>query len=183
MSPEPSRHNCMKGNPMRKLLTPVLVTAPLLTAAVLVFFAGDAGAVTQPIQYNHYKHTQELELECSMCHQGVKNSVRATLPGVEVCMGCHSEPVTKSPEEEKIRKYAAEGKEIPWKRLFRVPEHVFFSHRRHVSVAGLDCTKCHGDMAMHKTPPQKAPMKISMNACLSCHRQMDAKTDCVSCHR
>ncbi len=153
----------------------------LLLICFLSFPSG-AEAVSQPIQYNHYKHTQELELECVLCHQGVRTRIRATLPGVAVCMECHAEAVTDSPEEEKIRKYAAEHKEIPWQRLFRLPGHVFFSHRRHVTVAGLDCTKCHGDMALRKTPPEKAPMKISMNACLSCHRKLHASTDCVSCH-
>jgi hypothetical protein len=142
-----------------------------------------ADAVDQPIQYNHYKHTQELELECVMCHSGVRELTRATIPGVETCIGCHSEAVTESTEEEKIRQYYERNEEIPWQRLFKVPDHVYFSHRRHVKVAGLDCTKCHGDMAMRTKPPKKAPMKITMNACLSCHRELGAKNDCVSCHR
>lgn len=148
-----------------------------------LLFANKTRAVEQPIPYNHYIHTQELELECVMCHQGVKERIHATLPDVEVCIGCHSEPVTDSPDEEKIREYYSKNQEIPWKRLFRVPDHVFFSHRRHVTVAELDCTKCHGDMALKKRPPKKAPMKISMKACMSCHRKLQASNDCVSCHR
>jgi hypothetical protein len=156
----------------------------LVVLFCITFFilSSNSEAVQQPIQFNHYKHTQELELECSTCHVGVKDQVRATLPSVEICIECHSEAITKSPEEEKIRKYYAKHEEIPWKRLFRIPYPVFFSHRRHVTVAGLDCTKCHGDMATRKKPPRKAPMKISMRYCLSCHRQLQASTDCVSCH-
>ncbi|NOY52007.1 MAG: cytochrome c3 family protein [Deltaproteobacteria bacterium] len=161
-----------------------MVNAPVFfSLSFLLLFSAKGYAVEQPIQFNHYKHTQELELECVMCHIGVRNRVRATLPSVEICIGCHEEAVTDSPEEEKIREYDSRGEEIPWQRLFRVPPHVFFSHRRHVTVAGLDCTKCHGDMAMRKTPPRKAPMRISMSYCLSCHRQLKASTDCVSCHR
>ncbi|MEK6777886.1 MAG: cytochrome c3 family protein [bacterium] len=169
---------------MTRRSVPAMICCAFLSAmAISLFCISSVQAIEQPIQYNHYKHTQKLEIECVMCHQGVKDGVRATLPSVEICMGCHSEPQTNSPEEEKIRKFASKNEEIPWKRLFEVPNHVFFSHRRHVSVAGLDCTKCHGDMAFRKTPPSKAPMKISMNACLSCHRKLHAKTDCVSCHR
>ncbi len=160
-----------------------LLKTIFLTLACIFFIRDGAEAIEQPIQYNHYTHTQELELECVMCHQGVKEKIRATIPGVEICIGCHSEPITDSPEEEKIREFYSKGEEIPWQRLFQVPDHVFFSHRRHVTVAGVECESCHGDMAKSKKPPSKAPMKISMNKCLSCHRQLQAKTDCVSCHR
>ncbi len=160
-----------------------LLKTIFLTLACVFFLRDGAGATEQPIQFNHYKHTQELELECVMCHQGVKDKVRATIPSIEICIECHSEPVTDSPEEEKIRTYYSKGEEIPWKRLFQVPEHVFFSHRRHVTVADLECENCHGDMAQRTKPPSKAPMKIKMNKCLSCHRKLQAKTDCVSCHR
>jgi hypothetical protein len=147
------------------------------------FFVTGSEAVKQPIEYNHFLHTQEQEMECTICHSGVEDEIRATLPGTEVCIGCHEEALTESKEEEKIREFHARNEEIPWKRLFQVPDHVFFSHRRHVRVAGLDCTKCHGDMAKRTTPPSKAPMKITMNGCLSCHRKLEAKIDCVSCHR
>ncbi len=164
------------------MLNKRMVNPSVFFFSLLLLFPAKGYAVEQPIQFNHYKHTQQLELECVLCHTGVRNQVRATLPSVEICIGCHEEAVTDSPEEEKIREYYSRGEEIPWKRLFRVPSHVFFSHRRHVTVAGLNCTKCHGDMAMQKKPPRTAPMKISMNYCLSCHRQLQASTDCVSCH-
>jgi len=169
----------MKRNPLSAYLIPFLCT----TLWSLLVPAIPAETVEQPIAYNHYKHTQELELECVMCHVGVEESIRATIPDMEICIGCHSEPVTESPEEEKIRSYYSKNEEIPWQRLFQVPKHVFFSHRRHVTVAGLECERCHGDMALREKPPSKAPMKISMNACMSCHRALQASIDCVSCHR
>jgi hypothetical protein len=160
----------------------MLLFALSFSAAFALVDSGSASAVDQPIVYNHYKHTQELELECTICHVGVRTEIRATLPSTETCIGCHEEPVTESAEEEKIRQYYARKEDIPWQRLFQVPEHVFFSHRRHVTVAGLDCAKCHGDMATRKKPPKKAPMAISMKACMSCHRKLQAQIDCVSCH-
>ena len=40
---------------------------------------------------------------------GARDAVRATLPGLDTCLMCHQEPVTESPEEEKIRAFAAAG--------------------------------------------------------------------------
>lgn len=164
--------------PYPALFLPVFVAAGFTSP-----FVEGAEAVEQPIRYNHYKHTQELELECSVCHLGVREAIRATLPGVETCIDCHEEAVTDSPEEEKIRRYYSRQEEIPWQRLFQVPDHVFFSHRRHVTVGAVDCATCHGDMALRTSPPERAPMAISMDSCLACHRQFGASIDCVSCHR
>ncbi|MDX1764722.1 MAG: cytochrome c3 family protein [bacterium] len=169
----------MKRNPRCPRLFLLLCT----TLWIVLVSPVPAETVRQPIAYNHYKHTQELELECVMCHVGAEKEVRATIPGVETCIGCHSEPITENPEEEKIRQYYSRNEEIPWQRLFQVPEHVFFSHRRHVTVAGLECERCHGDMAMREEPPPKPPMKISMGACMTCHRALQASIDCVACHR
>jgi len=153
-----------------------------LAATIPVEICG-ARPLRQPIQFNHAKHTQGLELACTMCHEGVEDRLRAALPGVEVCLGCHEEAVTDSPEEAKIRDYAAHGEEIPWRRLYRVPSHVFFSHRRHVSVAHLGCEACHGAMATVERPPPRPLKRIAMQACLACHRSRGASTDCISCHR
>jgi len=143
----------------------------------------DGRTTEQPIQFNHQEHTQGLELECTLCHDGVADRIRATLPGVAVCIGCHEEAVTDSPEEEKIRAYAGHDEEIPWQRLYRVPRHVFFSHRRHVHVARVECTTCHGDVGGLTRPPVEPLKRIAMKACLACHRDRGARTDCVSCHR
>jgi len=145
--------------------------------------ATEARASEQPIQFNHQKHTEGLELECSQCHEGVEDRVRATLPGVEVCIGCHEEAVTDSPEEAKIRDYYGRGEEIPWQRLYRVPRHVFFSHRRHVHVARVACATCHGEMGTQTQPPAAPLKRIAMKGCLTCHRARGARIDCVSCHR
>jgi hypothetical protein len=166
-----------------RLAYPALLLPVLVAAGLTPEFADGAEAVEQPIRYNHYKHTQELELDCTTCHEGVREATHATLPGVETCIGCHEEAVTDSSEEEKIRQYYSRQEEIPWQRLFQVPDHVFFSHRRHVTVAALECATCHGDMALRTSPPEKAPMAISMDACLACHRERGASIDCVSCHR
>lgn len=139
-------------------------------------------ASAQPIAFNHKLHAATLGLECGHCHQGVETGVFATLPKAEICLACHAAPLSENPEEAKVREYGEKG-EIPWHRLTRVPDHVYFSHQRHVKFGQVSCETCHGKMTERTRPPSSAPMELSMNDCLDCHRRHGASIDCVSCHR
>ena len=44
----------------------------------------------QPIAFNHQKHVEELELECSTCHAFPENDLFSGLPTAEDCAMCHS---------------------------------------------------------------------------------------------
>ncbi len=134
-----------------------------------------------PIQFNHKSH-KEQGLECVTCHQYAQTHTFAGSPKLEVCLECHEEPITESPEEAKIRKYADENEEIPWVPLYRMPGHVFFTHQRHVSGAGLQCETCHGKIGETVKPPPKPLKTLSMNACMDCHRKTGADNDCLACH-
>jgi hypothetical protein len=136
----------------------------------------------QPIQYNHAVHIAN-GLECTECHTGARDEAQATLPGIDTCLLCHAEPLSESPEEEKIRSLAEAGKEIAWSQLTRVPSHVYFSHRRHVGVAGLECAQCHGAMETLTQPPARPLRRLSMEACMDCHRERSIRNDCNDCHR
>ncbi len=138
--------------------------------------------VRQPIQFNHAKHTAQ-GLPCSVCHQSVGEQTFAGLPKVETCMACHSAPLTESPEEEKIRQFAGKGQEIPWQRLYRMPGDVFFSHRRHVTLAKVECETCHGPLGKATAPPPRPLVRQSMDWCIACHEKRQASVDCVACHR
>ncbi|MBI2982124.1 MAG: cytochrome c3 family protein [Deltaproteobacteria bacterium] len=139
--------------------------------------------VAQPISFNHKIHVTELKLECNHCHAGVETGVFATLPSVEICMGCHVAPLSEKPEEAKVREYAEKGMEIPWHRLTRMPDHVYFSHQRHVTFGKVSCELCHGKMGERTRPPTTAPKDLSMDDCLECHQRQKASVDCISCHR
>jgi len=77
-----------------------------------------------------------------------------------------------------------------WIKVHNVPDFVFFSHKPHIN-AGVDCAKCHGDVATMTRVKQVED--LSMGWCLDCHRQ-DHKSlqksprqtaqlqDCASCH-
>lgn len=139
-------------------------------------------APPQPIRFNHALHV-EKGLDCEACHEGALKSEKATLPGIDTCMGCHQEPQSKSAEEEKIRGFARAGQPIPWVQVNRVPAHVFFSHRRHVTLGGMKCAECHGQMEKATSPPVKPFRLLTMDACIECHEQKRAGTDCNDCHR
>ncbi len=158
----------------------------LLIAFVLrltIFASPDP--VVQPIAYNHNIHVEGEGLECTDCHQRVEESPRATLPDLEVCLDCHdSDPLADdSAEEAKLIAHIEAGSEIDWQRVYSVPDHVYFSHRRHVVSGDLECSNCHGPVGELTAPAEVPFYPLSMDACLDCHRKLEAKTDCLSCHR
>lgn len=149
-----------------------------------VFFSADNPDAPgrQPIAFNHAKHVSS-GMSCTDCHTGAQGGTRATLPTLSMCLACHETALTESIEEGKLRQFAAAQKEPPWRPLPRVPAHVFFSHRRHVQVAGLQCLACHGPMDKAATPPQRLFRPLTMENCIECHEKSRAGIDCNDCHR
>lgn len=155
----------------------------------LVFFAGGVvvaqrsePVIRQPIQFNHAGHKAK-GVQCAFCHESVEGQALAGIPPVGTCMICHVVPQTKSPEEEKIRQVAGRGQEIPWKRLYGVPDHVFFSHQRHVTLGKVNCKTCHGAIGEAMTPPRSPAVNQTMDWCIDCHERREASVDCNACHR
>ncbi len=154
----------------------------LLGSATYVSVSSVAPPSRQPIAFNHARH-MENGLNCTDCHSGVRTQAKATLPTLDTCLGCHQTALTAGPEEEKIRVLAVRGQELEWVQLTQVPPHVFFSHRRHVSVAGLGCVECHGPMEKATKPPPRAWRVLTMNTCIECHQKNKVDADCNDCHR
>jgi menaquinone reductase, multiheme cytochrome c subunit len=142
---------------------------------------GFTSKIEQPIPFNHKKHISQ-GLECDTCHPYYKTQNFAGLPDLAICLECHKEPITKSPEEEKIRQYEKKGEQIPWKRLYWEPDHVFYSHRRHVVLGKLPCQTCHDAIGQTERPPSKPWVKMSMGWCMDCHAKMKVTNDCLACH-
>jgi len=143
-------------------------------------FSGNS--VEQPIRYNHSVHISN-GMTCVDCHVGAREQARATLPTLETCLMCHSEPLTEKDEEHKIQKLAAAGQEVAWNKLTRVPRHVYFSHRRHVTLGSIECQVCHGPMETLTEPPRRVFRAMTMETCQGCHAQNNARNDCDDCHR
>lgn len=169
-------------DPKRRLAIGVFA----LTMATVGFAAGrtvlrPTQHVTQPIQFNHQVHVKVVGLECSTCHEYFNTSNHSGLPSLTLCKGCHFEALTKSPEEQKLLKLS---EPLPtFQKLFRMPDHVRYSHRRHVASGGLTCETCHGAIAETTAPPASPLVRITMDTCTRCHADRGVKTDCTHCHR
>jgi predicted CXXCH cytochrome family protein len=150
--------------------------------AVLAYGCEKSSPVVQPIQFNHKAHI-DSGLPCDSCHASVRTAASAGVPRTDMCMMCHQVALTESTEEEKVRHYAENGEQIPWRRIYDVPDHVYFSHRRHVAVAGIECVECHGAVPTLVVPAAYPLVDQSMDWCLECHQARGATEDCVHCHR
>jgi hypothetical protein len=169
-------------DPKRRLA----IGALALVTGVLGFAAGRTalrpeGHASQPIAFNHQKHVKDVGLECSVCHEYFSTSAHSGLPSLALCKGCHAEPLSKSAEEQKL---IVMREPLPsFQKLFRLPDHARYSHRRHVGSAKLACETCHGAIAGTTRPPASPLVRITMATCTGCHAERGVKTDCTSCHR
>lgn len=134
---------------------------------------------TQPINYNHQIHVEKNGMECQYCHSGVAKSPFATIPSVELCMGCHKTVRTEMPEIKKLAEYFEKKEPIPWEPVNHLPEHVRFTHERHVK-AGVGCQNCHGQV--QKMDVVEKVSSLKMGFCVTCHRDKGASIDCATCH-
>jgi len=137
----------------------------------------------QPIRFNHHKHIEEVGLNCDECHVYVKTQPFAGIPDLELCLGCHEDPQTDNPEEEKLRNIKEKDGVLVWQQIYHVPDHVYFSHRRHVTAGEIDCVVCPGRMTDRKKPPTKPAVHLDMDHCIECHQQNQVNNDCLACHR
>jgi cytochrome c553 len=60
---------------------------------------------------------------------------------------------------------------IEWVRIHNLPDHVYFNHAQHVSVGGVECQTCHGQVEEMEVVQQMSP--LSMGWCINCHRQTE----------
>ena len=173
-----------KLNPARRLFIGIFVLAMAATG----FAAGRIllrpnNTVRQPIQFNHRKHVEEAELECVGCHQYYPTGQHSGLPAFSDCLICHDPPITDSPEEKKLLDLAKGNSGAGFRKLFRLPNHVYYSHREHVTIAGLECKICHGEIAATTVPPPTPLVRITMDTCVNCHAKRGVNNDCTRCHR
>jgi hypothetical protein len=155
----------------------------MLAAAYFVFAPKTQAAPVQPIAFNHQAMVQ-LGIGCEFCHTEARRSLAAGMPSVEKCMGCHKVVDTNSPVIQQLAGYWQRQEPIPWVRVNQLPRFVYFSHQVHVTVAGLACERCHGDVG-HMAEARPV-VNMNMGWCLRCHSgQPNAPQliDCVVCHQ
>lgn len=150
---------------------------------ILLSNCSDTGSYSQPILYNHKKHIEEAGLTCFDCHSLVMTHQKASIPNIEYCQNCHKEPMTNSKEEEKLVRYISNKERIPWVQVHRLPDHAYFSHRRHVTLGKIACQECHGDVSEMTLPFSRPAVVLKMKFCIRCHEKKRVNTDCATCHR
>lgn len=155
---------------------------PIVLIGLAAFVRPAPRVAEQPVAFNHRIHVQDLELACTDCHGFYETETFSGMPDVETCAMCHEEAQSESSEEARLVSLLSAGEPIEWQPLFAQPAHVFYSHSRHVTVAGIECQQCHGPIAESEIPPRKVEV-LSMETCIECHEQQQASTDCTDCHR
>jgi predicted CXXCH cytochrome family protein len=104
------------------------------------------------------------------------------LPDEKTCVVCHEESMTESTEEQKLLARIENGEGVNFRKLFRMPDHVYYSHARHVAVAELECAECHGEIAKTTSPPSRPLVRVDMDFCMECHEELGVTNDCIACH-
>jgi Cytochrome c7 and related cytochrome c/Class III cytochrome C family len=134
----------------------------------------------QPVPFSHRLHAGTLAIDCRFCHRYAGISPVAGVPSMALCQMCHEPIKETSPGMEALQAYWKAERPIPWVRLQRLPDHVYFTHEMHLH-AGFSCVTCHGNVETMRNTP-RAPT-YEMGWCLTCHQQHKASDDCWTCHK
>lgn len=156
-------------------------------------------APIQPIHFSHRIHAGSNGIDCKYCHSSARVSKTAGIPSLNVCMNCHKNiaevaDTTATPEHSKafydgeiqnlynavgwdrsLQKYTGKPKPVKWVRIHNLQDFAYFNHSQHVSVAGIECQKCHGEVQTFEVQKQFAP--LTMKWCIDCHKATDVKTE------
>ncbi|HZO54105.1 MAG TPA: cytochrome c3 family protein [Bryobacteraceae bacterium] len=120
-----------------------------------------------------------LGLKCNSCHRNADPGELMGLPAESFCMSCHQTVKADSPHIQKVAAAAKEKKPMPWVRVYRIPNYVYFSHRVHTK-AGATCETCHGPVREHDVITKE--VVHNMRSCMACHAAAKARNDCMACH-
>lgn len=121
----------------------------------------------QPVKFDHRHHVRDDGIPCLYCHDGAERGAYAGVPPTSLCMNCHSQVWTRSPEVAPVRASYFDDRPIAWARVNVLPDFVFFNHSIHVAK-GVGCVSCHGRVDLMAEVHQEE--SLSMGFCLKCHR-------------
>lgn len=152
----------------------------------------------QPIHFSHKIHAGDNAIDCKYCHSSARVSKTSGIPSLNVCMNCHKSIFEykgeTTPEYSKAfydgeikklyaaagwddadQKYTGNSQPVKWVRIHNLPDFAYFNHSQHVSVAGIECQTCHGQVQEMEVVSQFAP--LTMGWCINCHRTTDVKVE------
>jgi hypothetical protein len=119
-------------------------------------------AAAEPV-FSHKTHAN-VNLSCTFCHKTAATSERAGFPAWKTCQTCHPQK---------------EAQSIPTRRVYKLPDFVFFSHAAH-SAAKVSCAACHGEVKEQAEITLHRSTKMA--ACVDCHKENNATAACNACH-
>lgn len=142
----------------------------------------------QPLEFSHTVHVNKLNLTCLYCHKWAEKSIHATIPVGKLCLSCHKDAKVDKPEVKKMFAILKEKGEIEWARVYKVKDHVYFTHRVHTVIAKLRCRECHGPVenmtvAIRASGGSSDRGFIEMGWCITCHKKRGAPRECITCHK
>ncbi|RZJ95487.1 MAG: c-type cytochrome [Hymenobacter sp.] len=129
---------------------------------------------TQPIAFSHKIHAGENNINCAYCHTSVYKGKSANIPSANICMNCHSQIKTESPEIKKIYRAIERKQPIQWVRVHNLPDLAYFNHSQHTQVGGIQCQTCHGPIQNMEVVYQYSA--LTMGWCINCHRETPLNT-------
>ncbi|MFL6652593.1 MAG: cytochrome c3 family protein [Sulfurifustaceae bacterium] len=164
-------------SPAASTLVWIGVVATVLLVFVLMWLISTIAAANarpgagftpaQPIPFSHQHHVAEDGIDCRYCHDSVETSAFAGIPGLNVCLTCHSQIYTDAPVLAPLFAAIQTGSPLRWQRANRLPGFVYFDHSIHVAK-GVGCGTCHGRVDKMRLTAVAAP--LTMQWCLNCHR-------------
>jgi hypothetical protein len=147
---------------------PVALMLWVRTAAV----TGEGRGAKQPVAFDHRIHVTGLRIDCRYCHNTVEREASAGVPATTTCVPCHSTVWLSGPLFTPVRQSLGANRPIPWQRVDRLPDFVYFNHAVHVK-GGVGCESCHGRVDRMAEVRQAAP--LTMGWCLDCHRDPEPR--------
>src|SRR6476660_10374506 len=124
----------------------------------------------QPVQFSHKHHVGDDGIDCRYCHTSVETSATAGVPQTKTCMTCHAVLFNNVGYLEPIRESYRTDTSIPWVKVHRLADYVYFNHSIHVSK-GVGCSTCHG--RVDQMPLVFQANTLLMEWCLDCHRNTE----------
>ena len=172
----------------------LLVSAYFMYGFLMQVGIDQGYAPVQPIHYSHKIHAGANKIDCNYCHSSARKSKHSGIPSLNVCMNCHKNISEYNGEEDlangytkefydkeiaklydavgwddAMQSYTGEEKPVKWVRIHNLPDFVYFNHSQHVTVAGIDCQKCHGPVEEMEIMYQYS--SLTMGWCIDCHRE------------
>lgn len=161
------------------VLSALLLLASLAVRAQAPAPIAATAAPVQPIPYSHKQHLA-IGLDCAFCHTRPEPGKLMTYPAAATCMSCHRTIAADRASISKLAGLAAAGTPIPWVRVYKTPDYVYWKHAPHLE-AGVTCAECHGKVADRDVIVQETNV-VTMAGCLACHNKRQVYTDCGDCH-